>query len=383
MNLMGKVAQNSVKYVIKAKLDSGGVVEKPDVVGAIFGQTEGLLGDELDLRELQEKGRVGRIDVEVSDQDGSSTAMIEIPTSLDSTETALLAASLETIERVGPTGADIRVEEIVDQRNSKRDYIVKRAKQLLEDIQEDSPGKAEITDEVKQEVRTSELTEHRGFKAGPEAARSEEIILVEGRADLLNLLKNGIKNAVALGGTSVPQNIREIGQEKAVTAFLDGDRGGDLILKELEEKSEPDYVARAPKDKEVEELGKEAIYRALRDKEPFRYVEDSDEEQVIDEDMLVSLKDLLDELVGTRAVYVLDDDLEIKDRFPIDSFSQKIPDIDSCRVIIFDGEIDGDKVGKAEKAGAEVIAGMDRSGSANSSKLKILEREKILEEVEK
>lgn len=382
MKSMGKIAQNSAKYVIKAELDSTGMVEKPDVVGAIFGQTEGLLGDELDLRELQEKGRVGRIDVEVEDENGSSNATIKIPSSLDSAETALLAASLETIERVGPTGADIQIREIADQRTSKRDYIVKRAKQLLEDIEEDKPEKTKITDEVKEEVRTSEITEYRGFKAGPAAKDSDEIILVEGRADLLNLLKNGVKNTLALGGTSVPQNIQEIGDEKVLTPFLDGDRGGDLILKELEQKAEPEYVARAPKDKEVEELGKEDIYRALRDKEPFKYVKSSGNEEEVDERDIEDVKNLLDELVGTRAVNVVDEDFEVVDRFPVDSFAENIRDVGEFYAVVFDGEVSGSRIEKVEEKGGELIAGMEKTGTANSSEVDIVSREQLIREAE-
>lgn len=382
MKSMGKIAQNSAKYVIKAELDSSGMVEKPDVVGAIFGQTEGLLGDELDLRELQEKGRVGRIDVEVEDENGSSNATIKIPSSLDSAETALLAASLETIERVGPTGADIQIREIADQRTSKRDYIVKRAKQLLEDIEEDKPEKTKITDEVKEEVRTSEITEYRGFKAGPAAKDSDEIILVEGRADLLNLLKNGVKNTLALGGTSVPQNIQEIGDEKVLTPFLDGDRGGDLILKELEQKAEPEYVARAPKDKEVEELGKEDIYRALRDKEPFKYVKSSGNEEEVDERDIEDVKNLLDELVGTRAVNVVDEDFEVVDRFPVDSFAENIRDVGEFYAVVFDGEVSGSRIEKVEEKGGELIAGMEKTGTANSSEVDIVSREQLIREAE-
>lgn len=381
MKIMGKIAQNSEKYIIKAELDSSGMVEKPDVVGAIFGQTEGLLGDQLDLRELQEKGRVGRIDVNVKNSEGSSRATIKIPSSLDSAETALLAASLETIERVGPTNADIRVKEIEDRRTSKRDYIVKRAKQLLEDIQEDTPEKTEITEEVKQEVRESEISEYRGFRAGPDAEESEEVILVEGRADLLNLLRNGVKNALALGGTSVPSNIQEIEDQKIVTPFLDGDRGGDLILKELEEKAEPDYVARAPKDKEVEELPKEEIYRALRDKEPFKYAGSSEEKESIDEQKLEELHDILDELVGTRAVYVLDEDMDVKEKFPADSFEVSMSEIDGCHAVAFDGKIDSSKIEMAEKQDAELVAGMEKTGTANSSKLEIVSRDQVAREV--
>ena len=35
----------SSKYLIRASIRANGVVNKSDVVGAVFGQTEGLLGD--------------------------------------------------------------------------------------------------------------------------------------------------------------------------------------------------------------------------------------------------------------------------------------------------------------------------------------------------
>lgn len=375
---MGKVAQNSVKYVIEAELKSTGMVEKPDIVGAIFGQTEGLLGEDLDLRELQERGKVGRIDVKVDDQKGSSSAEIVIPSSLDATETALLGAALETIERVGPTDADITVKELRDERTSKRDYIVKRAKQLLDNLEDDKPGKTEITDEIKQEVRTGHISEYRGFKAGPEAETSDEIILVEGRADVLNLLKHGVKNALALGGTSVPERIQEIGEEKNLTAFLDGDRGGDLILKELKGKADPEFVARAPENKEVEELGKEDVYSALRDRSPVKYddVEDVEKEGV-DAETKEVLSEQLEELVGTRAVHVLDEDLQPVQKLPRDKAANQ--EIKEAKALIIDGEVDQDIVESAEGAGADIIAGMKRSGRANSSSLRIMTREEVNE----
>ncbi len=373
---MGKVSQKSSKYLIEAKLESTGLVEKPDIVGAIFGQTEGLLGEELDLRELQERGRVGRIDVTVEEKDGRSEADIKIPSSLDATETALLGASLETIERVGPTNADISVEQIKDQRTSKRDYIVKRAKQLLQDIEDDKPEKNKIADEIKQEIRTSELSEYRGFKAGPEAGETGEIILVEGRADLLNLLKHGVKNGLALGGTSVPQNV-ELLEDETITAFLDGDRGGDLILKELKEKTDPDYVARAPENKEVEELGKEDLYKSLRDKEPAKFSDaDEAEEEERDEETLEEISEQLDQLVGTRAVFVMDESYEIEYKFPVDKLDRKINKVDDCMAVVVDAEIDRDIVEAAEDR-TEYIAGMDKTGYANSSKAEILTRKEL------
>lgn len=375
---MGKVAQSSVKYIIEADLKSTGMVEKPDIVGAIFGQTEGLLGEDLDLRELQERGKVGRIDVQVNEQKGSSTAKIKIPSSLDATETSLLGAALETIERVGPTDADITVKELRDERTSKRDYIVKRAKQLLDNLEDDKPGKTEITDEIKQEVRTGHISEYRGFDAGPQTEESDEIILVEGRADVLNLLKHGVKNALALGGTSVPARIEEVSDEKQVTAFLDGDRGGDLILKELKQKAEPEFVARAPKNKEVEELGKEDVYSALRDRSPVKYDNvEAVEKDEIDDEIKKQLSEQLEELVGTRAIHVLDEDFEPKQKIPYGKHKNK--NLDSCKAIVLDGEVDQKMVEAGEKADAKFVVGMSRSGRANSSKVEIMTREEVNE----
>lgn len=377
-SIMGKVAQNSVKYVIDAELKSTGIVEKPDIVGAIFGQTEGLLGEDLDLRELQERGKVGRIDVEVSDDKGSSSAEINIPTSLDATETALLGAALETIERVGPTDADITVKDLRDERTSKRDYIVKRAKQLLDKLEDDKPGKTEITEEVKEEVRTGQISEYKGFQAGPDTSDSGEIILVEGRADVLNLLKHGVKNALALGGTSVPSRIKKIGQEKRVTAFLDGDRGGDLILKELKEKAEPEFVARAPENKEVEELGKEQVYSALRDRSPVKYesVEDV-EKKKLEPEVRESLSEGMEDLVGTRAVHVLDEEFNPIQKLPRNQINNT--EFEDSKAVLVDGEVENRLVKSAEDSGAEYVVGMKKSGRANSSSLRILTRDEVRE----
>lgn len=379
---MGKVAQNSVKYLIKAKLESEGVVEKPDVVGAIFGQTEGLLDEDLDLRELQERGKVGRIDVKVNETNGSSEAYIKIPSSLDSTETALLGASLETIERVGPTDAEIEVKGIEDRRTTKRDYIVKRAKELLQDMQDEKPATANMTSEIKQEVRTTEVTEYKGFKAGPEAEESDEIVIVEGKADILNLIKQGVKNTVSIGGTSISDNLEDITGEKTVTVFLDGDRGGDLILKEMENKIDIDYVARAPNKKEVEELGKEQIYEALRDKEPVEYIETKEiEEKELTAEEIEEFEEQMEDLVGTRAVYVLDEEMEVERRFPVESFDYEIEQTEASYAVLFDGKIDKEKIEKAEKVGCDIMVGMERKGNVSSSKVWLMTKDSLEEKM--
>jgi DNA primase len=377
---MGKVSQNSANYLIKAKLESNGVIEKSDVVGAIFGQTEGLLGEDLDLRELRNKGKVGRIDVELDSSGGSTEAGVEITTSLDAADTSILAASLETIEKVGPTQADFRIEEVVDVRSSKRDYILKRSKQILQDIKRETPDMTELKQEVKEEVREGELIDYEGFQAGPDVRFSDEIILVEGIADVKNLQKHGVKNALALGGTSVPEKIPEVTEESEVTAFLDGDRGGDLILEELKEKSEPEFVARAPEGKEVEELGEKEIFEALRDKEAVKYVEAEGVEGFnLEEDEKQRLSELMSDIVATRAINVLNEDMEVISRYPADK-TDKV-DVEDAHAVIADAEADSDLVSLAENIGAKYVVGRSRGDTVNSSEIEILTEEDLTQVV--
>lgn len=264
---------DTTKYVIHAHINAEGVVERPDVVGAVFGQTEGLLGADLDLRELQKTGRIGRIEVNITSKYGKSGGNILIPSSLDKVETSILAAALETIDRVGPCISKIIVTKIEDVRSSKRKQIIERAKHILTDMFDNTvPESQEITDAVKQAVRVEEVTFIDNLPAGPNVLDSDAIIVVEGRADVLNLLRYGIKNAIAVEGTNVPQLVSELSKKKTVTAFTDGDRGGELIIKELLQVADVDYVARAPDGKGVEELTQKEIIKSLRSKVPIEQV---------------------------------------------------------------------------------------------------------------
>ncbi|OVE85371.1 DNA primase DnaG [Natronolimnobius baerhuensis] len=265
--------EDTSKYLIHANVTADGVVERSDVVGAIFGQTEGLLGDELDLRDLRQSQKVGRIDVEIRSTAGQSHGHLTIATSLDKVETATLAAALETIDRVGPCRASLEVSEIEDVRAAKRKDVVDRAKELLETGFDDTVmSSEEILAEVRQHVRVEDITEYEGLPAGPRVTDSDAIIVVEGRADVLTLLKYGIKNAIAVEGTNVPDAVAELTRHRTVTAFLDGDRGGDLILEELEQVGEIDYVAFAPAGDSVEELDHHQLFTALRNKVPYETV---------------------------------------------------------------------------------------------------------------
>ena len=268
---MNSIDPNAMKYLVKAKLTADGIVEKPDVVGAVFGQTEGLLGDDLDLRDLQKSGRIGRIEVDVTSKGGKSEGIVYVSSSLDQVETAILASALETVDRVGPCKAGIKVLGIEDVRVTKRELVVERAKELLADLMKQSKGTgSDITETLRQSIQIDEITSYGKDRcpAGPNVRDSEAIIIVEGRSDVIALLKAGIKNAIAVEGTNIPQTVQELSKEKVSTAFVDGDRGGELILRELFQVADIDFVARAPRAHEVEELSAKQLVKCLRNKIP-------------------------------------------------------------------------------------------------------------------
>ena len=265
--------QDSAKYLIHANIRASGVVERSDVVGAIFGQTEGLLGSELDLRDLQESSKVGRIDVDIDSEGGRSFGTVTVASGLDKVETAVLAAALETIERVGPCRAELRVSNSEDARAAKRRELVDRAVELLAEFDDRQLTSEELLAEVRQRAEVGDITDYEGLPAGPRVADSDAVIVVEGRADVRQLLGYGIKNAVAVEGTNVPDAVAALSRGRTLTAFLDGDRGGDLILRELAQVGEVDYVAITPTGESVEDLSREAVLDALREKVSYEEFE--------------------------------------------------------------------------------------------------------------
>jgi DNA primase len=325
------------------------------VIGAIFGQTEGLLGQDLDLRELQQTGRIGRIEVNLKEEGGKTTGKIYIPSSLDGSETALIAAAIETIERIGPCDSSIKIRAVKDIRSVKREYVVDRAKEILTKLMdEELPRATELSEEIKESVRTSEIIEYKGLPCGLDAPTAEEIIVVEGRADVINLLKNGIKNAIAIGGTSVPPQITEITKGKVTTVFLDGDRGGDLIFKELTRLIKIDYVAGAPEGKEVEELTKKEIFKSLRNKTP------TDQpplhaKRELDKKIKRKLSNVLDKMLGTRAAYVFDENMKLLDKIPLNQFDEKNKRLHEAKIVALDGSIDSNIAHVAESQGISFL----------------------------
>ncbi len=262
---------DATKYLIKAKIEVEGVAEGADVIGALFGQTEGLLGEDLDLRDLQRSSKIGRITVKISSERGVSSGTIGVPSCLDMVETSLLAAAIETVDRVGPCRAKIKIDKIEDVRANMRKGIAERARGLLDNLIKESKGEGvDLLKLMKENLRVKEAITYgeESLTAGPNISKSDSIIVVEGRSDVLNLLRCGIKNVIAVDGTNIPQTVADLTKEKTTTAFVDGDRGGELILKELLERADIDFVARAPQNVEVEEMSEKQIVKALRNKVP-------------------------------------------------------------------------------------------------------------------
>ncbi|MBI4139966.1 DNA primase [Candidatus Woesearchaeota archaeon] len=412
---MGKISPVAYKYIIHASIEVDGVVDRPDVIGAIFGQTEGLLGAELELRELQRSGRIGRIEVNTETRGGKSKGAIIIPSSLDKAETAIIGAALEIIQRIGPCNAVVHVTKIEDVRITKRVFVVDRAKILLKNLMEQvMPDSQEITEEVTHAVRVMEIQEYgpERLPAGPGIEESEELIIVEGRADVLNLLKNGFKNVIALNGTSVPPSVAELSKRKEAVAFVDGDRGGNLIIKELSAVGEIDFVARAPDGKEVEELTKKEIHKSIRDKvtleqalheigdtsnsirqrpsyasqqtnisgpqsypqrdSRFREQRETEMSRVpmpaapaarqkrpLTAEEKKKYGSLLEDLIGTKGAYLVDEKLSILGKVPMTELASTVKSIGSgIHALILDGILDPQTLKVAEQASVQHVIAM-------------------------
>lgn len=374
---------STTKYMIRAHIKAEGVVEKPDVIGAIFGQTEGLLGEELDLRDLQKSARVGRIEVEIEQKNGKSEGTILLPTSLDKVETAILAAALESVDRVGPCKAKITIEKIEDVRVAKRKRVIERAKELLAQIIEESREEGEsISESVRQAVQAEEIIAYGPDRcpAGPDIDKSDSIIVVEGRRDVLNLLKHGIRNAIAVEGTSIPKTIIDLSKEKITTAFVDGDRGGELILRELLQVAEIDFVARAPPTREVEELPYKLIMKALKNKIPAeQYAEmynieikrkekseeeikeerrEEKEEKMILSDEQKRYREILDEITGTLKAVLLDKDGKEIKKIPVRELTDELKKTNNIKVVVFDGVVTQRLLDIASDRGVSVVVGI-------------------------
>jgi len=346
----------TAKYMVNAKFEVNGVVEKPDVIGAIFGQTEGLFGPELDLRELQKSSRIGRIEVDMKTDRSRTAGGITITSSLDKASTAILAAVIESVDRVGPYDSKVTIEKIEDVRDSKRKQIVKRAKELLKRwTYEATPETDDLLREITDVLKPIEVSTYgpEQLPAGPDISSSPAILVVEGRADVINLLRCGIRNVIAINGAKVPETIIKLSKEKEVTVFLDGDRAGDLILKDLTQAVDVKYVARAPPGKEVEELTSRDIAQALKDKTPFSAVRMRPARVTVPSQMLEAVS----QLKGTLEAALLNDKLEVVGKLPVSELAEKLLGAENVNAVVFDGVVTQRLVDLAAEKGIKYLLG--------------------------
>lgn len=381
---MAKISPVSIKYMIYANFEAEGALEKPDVIGALFGQTEGLLGADLEMRELQKEGKLGRIEVEVERNQKRTTGVIKIPTALDQSETTLIAAAVETIEKIGPCDAQIEVEKIEDVRGNKRDYIVERAKKLMLEI-EGSTDSREISNEIKDSAKMADVQKYGEDKLPCGNISGKEVIVVEGRADVLNLMKNNVQNVIAMNGTKLPDSIKKLSQEKEITLFVDGDRGGKLIVQNVVDNADVRYITTAPDGKEVEELTGKEIFMNLRkkvsveeyfrrNKSNYRNFEKPREivkEIELSEDDKAKLKKLSDENQGTGKAIILNESLEEIKKVSVKGLGGSLRRIkEKPKVIIIDGTVTSSIIKASEEVMCQAIVA--KNFATTETKIKLL-----------
>ena len=368
--------QGIVKYHVKLRFDIEGVVDKADLIGAIFGQTEGLFGPEMNLNELQKSWKVGRIEINTSTTAGKTSGDVIIPMSTDISTTSLIAAAVEGVEKVGPCQAHFRLSEIEDVRASKRQAIVDRAKGIMKEWASKTTSQGEnVLKDVSESTKRSKIISYgkENLPAGPGVFSSSEVIVVEGRADVINLLRANIDNSVAVEGTSVPDSIVRLGKEKGLIAFLDGDRGGDLILRELQQRVQLKRVVRAPSGKEVEDLtpveiidliNKESTPKRAPRKEAPRKEAPRKEaprkeapEKKIPEELVLKTKETFSKIDGTLEAVIFDKSMSNIKEIPVSELVKSLESQKGAKYVIFDGIITQRLIDVASKVGIKGIVG--------------------------
>ena len=366
---------NEGKYVIHATIRTDGTVARKDVVGAIFGQTEGLLGEELQLRKLQRTGRIGHVDVILHQHKGKVNGEIQLSSSIDQVSTAVIGAALETIDRIGPCKSIIKVKRIENIRSAKKDTVIDRAKQLLLDIVNSGADESRnILDEVRTVLNLEKEADYKGMTAGPNVGESEAIIIVEGRNDVRNLLKYDIKNAIATMGSGINPELAKLAKgKKTVTAFLDGDRGGKLLLMEIsgELGNSLTHGAFAPTSREVEHLEMKVVTKSLAQKETAgKVVARIQKEIKIDDDRSVgrgrealetpeeikAWAGMLDGLKRNQAIIVNEDGTG-SDPIGAKDLKETLADTTGAQGLVFAGKVTARIFDYASGAGIENVLG--------------------------
>lgn len=359
-----------VKYLVRLRFEVDGVVERADVIGAIFGQTEGLFGPEMNLNELQKSWKVGRIEINLESKNDKTRGEVIVPMSTDVGTAALIAAAVESVDKVGPCSARFTMEAIEDVRAAKRKQIVDRAKLIVREWSSKTSSEGEnLLKDVTESTKRAKVINYglENLPAGPGVYSSELVYLVEGRADVVLFLRAGIENVVALEGTSIPDSIIELGKKKRLIAVLDGDRGGDLIEKELAQVVRVEKVIRAPTGKEVEDLTPIDVINMLKAERVApsipsrreRAVEQAPERapEEPDEPVVVKTREIYPGLNGTLEAVLLDKGLQEVGRFPISELVQKMEGSNGAQFLIFDGIVTQRLVESAARVGVKGIIG--------------------------
>jgi len=399
-----------VKYHVKLKFEVDGLVEKADIIGAIFGQTEGLLGPEMNLNELQKVSKVGRIEVNVDTKSNMAKGDAVIPMSTDISTAALIAAAIESIDKVGPFQAKFALSGIDDIRAIKKKVIVDRAKKIVQEWATKTISEGEeMLKDVYDASKPGKLTAFgkAQLACGTGVFDSDWIILVEGRADVINLLRAGFDNAIAIEGAKIDETIVKLTEGKKVIAFLDGDRAGDLILKELHGVVNIDKVLRAPTGREVEECtpleiaeilkegmlfagangheGRETLpqqqqpdrkHQTKRDRQEHG-MEEEREMQVSsggsnittledNSDILSAVKEVYPQINETLEAVVLDGSMKTLLKVPVSDVVKKLDRTEGGKMLVLDGIVTQRLVDAADKVGIEYIVG-HRTGELKKS----------------
>jgi DNA primase len=393
-----------VKYHVKLKFEVDGLVEKADIIGAIFGQTEGLLGPEMNLNELQKVSKVGRIEVNVDSKSNTAKGDALIPMSTDISTAALIAAAIESIDKVGPFQARFGLVGIDDIRAIKKKLIVDRAKKIVQEWATKTISEGEeMLKDVYDASKPGKLTAFgkAQLACGTGVFDSDWIILVEGRADVINLLRAGFDNAIAIEGAKIDETVTKLTEGKRVIAFLDGDRAGDLILKELQGLVKIDKILRAPAGREVEECTPLEIAEIL--KETTQYVAPSaqhsqsfqqtqqyseskqtnkrDKQEQITEiqqhqgqvvsntsgsnsiqqeenaDILSAVREVYPQINETLEAVLLDSSMRTLLKIPVSDVVKKLNITEGATLLVLDGIVTQRLVEAADKAGIQYIVG--------------------------
>jgi 5S rRNA maturation endonuclease (ribonuclease M5) len=355
----------------------------------------------MNLNELQKTWKVGRIEINLESKNDKTWGAILIPMSTDVSTAALIAAAVESVDKVGPCSARVILEGIEDVRASKRAQIADRAKDIMKEWSSRTSSEGEnLLKDVQESTKRARVVNFgvENLPAGPGVYTADGVYIVEGRADVVLFLRAGIENVVAIEGTSIPQAVIDLSRKKRIIAVLDGDRGGDLIEKELAQVMKVERVLRAPDGKEVEDLTPIEVHQMLRGELPGRNPREARQERPerferperrerasryerapkyeryerapraepgqpaapatppVPAPVVDKVKEVFPSINGTLEAMLLDENLAEKGRLPISELVAKM-DNAGATYLVFDGIVTQRLIDAAGKANVKGIIG--------------------------